>query len=55
MVVRGEAARSETAARGTHELPPAFSGAGRLDEQERDTPYALLERAFSAQPAATRP
>ncbi|MCF1508735.1 MarR family winged helix-turn-helix transcriptional regulator [Streptomyces glomeratus] len=32
-----------------------LDGLSRLDEQERDTLYALLERAFSAQPAATRP
>ncbi|MET9890389.1 MarR family transcriptional regulator [Streptomyces sp. NPDC006465] len=31
------------------------AGLNRLDEQERDTLYALLERAFTSQDAATRP
>ncbi|MET9904445.1 MarR family transcriptional regulator [Streptomyces sp. NPDC006446] len=31
------------------------AGLNRLDEQERDTLYALLERAFTSQDAAVRP
>lgn len=31
------------------------AGLNRLDEQERDTLYALLERAFTSQDTATRP
>ncbi|MEU6369340.1 MarR family transcriptional regulator [Streptomyces sp. NPDC046931] len=32
-----------------------LEGLSRLDQQERDTLYALLERAFTAHPTAPRP